>query len=82
MQYRRLFQSYEPADGVPMLWRSYKSGHKIMIPGRSNLTAMSDISDPPPVKWSDSKYGFLPEEDSDAEEKIQSGRYRLKASPG
>ena len=43
---------------------------------------IEEWSDPPPVKWSDSKYGFLPEEDSDAEEKIQSGRYRLKASPG
>jgi hypothetical protein len=24
--------------------------------------------DPPPLNWSDSKYGFLPEEDCDAEE--------------
>ena len=40
------------------------------------------ISDPPPLKWSDSKYGFLPEEDSDAEEKIQGRRDRSEASPG
>jgi transposase InsO family protein len=38
--------------------------------------------DPPPLKWSDSKYGFLPEEDSDAEEEIQGGRDRFKAAPG
>jgi len=27
--------------------------------------------DPPPLKWSDSKYGFLPEEDCNAEEETQ-----------
>jgi len=38
--------------------------------------------DPPPLKWSDSKYGFLPEEDCDAEEETQAGRDCCQAAPG
>ncbi len=38
-------------------------------------------NDPPPMKWSDSKYGFLPEEDRYGEEEIQGGRDRCEATP-
>jgi hypothetical protein len=34
-------------------------------------TALHRTGDPPPLKWSDSKYGFLPEEDCNAEEETQ-----------
>lgn len=34
------------------------------------------------MKWSGSKYGFLPEEDRDGEEEIQGGRDRLEATSG
>ncbi len=32
---------------------------------------LANQTDPPPLKWSDSKYGFRPEEDHDAEEDTQ-----------
>ena len=39
-------------------------------------------ADPPPLNWSDSKYGFLPEEDCNAEEETQAGRDRRQATSG
>ncbi len=36
-----------------------------------NALLAEGLSDPPPLKWSDSKYGFRPEEDHDAEEDTQ-----------
>jgi hypothetical protein len=38
---------------------------------RNSERVFNDASDPPPLKWSDSKYGFLPEEDCNAEEETQ-----------
>jgi len=44
------------------------------------LIILSRVVDPPPMKWSDSKYGFLPEEDRYAEEKTQGGRDRAASA--
>ena len=32
---------------------------------------VASLTDPPPLKWSDSKYGFLAEEDCNAKEETQ-----------
>jgi len=38
--------------------------------------------DPPPMKWSDSKYGFATEEDWHGKEETQTGRDRCEAAAG
>ena len=45
--------------------------HLFELPNKINLGAAHYLTDPPPLKWSDSKYGFLPEEDCNAEEETQ-----------
>jgi hypothetical protein len=42
---------------------------------------METVFDPTPMKWSNSKYGFLPEEDMDAEDETQGRRDRFEALP-
>jgi hypothetical protein len=37
---------------------------------------------PPPMKWSDSKYGFAIEEDCNGEEETQAGRDRCEVAAG
>ena len=37
---------------------------------------------PPPMKWSDSKYGFAIEEDCNGEEETQTGRDRCEVAAG
>jgi len=46
------------------------------------LASPNGATDPPPLKWSDSKYGFRPEEDCDAEEETPSRRDCREAAPG
>jgi MFS superfamily sulfate permease-like transporter len=66
--------SIEDAGPLRDLWAIAEA----LLGGKANGTAFAvGASDPPPLKWSDSKYGFLPEEDSDAEEKIQGRRDRF-----
>jgi hypothetical protein len=47
------------------------ASHFFHPPETTSAPNRQDRCDPPPVKWSDSKYGFLPEEDSNGEEETQ-----------
>ena len=54
---------------------------------RSAATARARVSTsrstgPPPMKWSDSKYGFAIEEDCNGEEETQAGRDRCEVAAG
>jgi two-component sensor histidine kinase len=42
----------------------------------------TELSDPPPMNWSDSKYGFATEEDCNVEEETQTGRDRREVAAG
>ena len=43
---------------------------------------MAQGNGPPPMKWSDSKYGFAIEEDCNGEEETQTGRDRCEVAAG
>jgi hypothetical protein len=49
-------------------------------PVRSRPTAWNP--GPPPMKWSDSRYGFAIEEDCNGEEETQAGRDRCEVAAG
>ena len=73
--------------------RAYKRGPEVLKRDRGGFVCTEGIRvdggatarhqrDQPPLKWSDSNYGFLPEEDINGEEEIQGGRDRLEAASG
>jgi len=57
-------------------------------PGRAQRVSPGKVTNilqqtgPPPMKWSDSKYGFAIEEDCNGEEETQPGRDRCEVASG
>jgi len=79
----------DPSTLMPALEQMRLAGIEFVVldlPGAHNpaVSMALHASDygPPPMKWSDSKYGFAIEEDCNGEEETQTGRDRCEVAAG
>ena len=71
---------------MPILGLGFLSGMQHALEA-DHVAAVSSIAargtvGPPPMKWSDSKYGFAIEEDCNGEEETQARRDRCEVAAG
>jgi len=76
-----------PADAHPPAHTTHPATSAFALTKSNSGMSGSDLKDgvavgPPPMKWSDSKYGFAIEEDCNGEEETQTGRDRCEVAAG